>query len=637
MPTQAPTRRQLVRRSFPALVFLLACSQYLSTAGFDYAWDDKLVITANAYTTKGISGLPDIFTKRVSVPFKSEYRPVPQALYAIEYQLFRGSPRAGHIFNILWYALTCVAVYGFVRFAFPRLDGLFAFLAAVLFVVHPLHVEVVANIKGRDEILALFFGLCSIMLLVKAIERRRWGLFVGGGICFLAACLSKTNAITLLPITVAVAWYRSKTPGLSQTLLVTMAAVAACSAGLVILIRHLQNTVSDETPLQLSSTVLNNVFLWTTHPNTIVPTALVSIARYVRLLVYPHPLVHLYGYNQIPLSHWSELRTWLVVAALIAVAVLVVKTWPSRSPLAFGLVFFAVTYSPYSNLFFYAPDTMADRYMFIPSGGAAIVAMFCIFRLAALAPRSPEVIDLRAKAAFAVSGLILAAFFARTIAASQDWRNDSTLIHNRIRYMQNNAAAQAIYGHTLNKESYNLPTPRLKQERQAAAMRAFTEAIKIYPDFQAAWLAIGKLFAEHGMYDKAELSFLKAQRLEPLGPESYFCLGTLYLAQRDPDLALPYLEKAVLLDSKNEDAYVMLGKAYLQANHLANLGGMITTARKWFPDNLDLKALAATYYLRTGDYNRAFELASDVAAKDARNILAITILSSPMVQGVSKK
>jgi cytochrome c-type biogenesis protein CcmH/NrfG len=637
LPTSATNRRQLLVHCFPAFVFLVACLQYLGTVGFDYAWDDKLVITANAYTTKGIAGLPEIFTKRVSVPFKSEYRPVPQALYAIEYQLFRGSPHAGHVFNMLWYGLTCAMVYWFVHFVFPWLDSLFAFRAAVLFVVHPLHVEVVANVKGRDEILALFFGLSSIMLLVKAIERFRWGFFIVGGICFLTACLSKANAITLLPMAVAIAWYRSKTPGLNRTLVGMTAAIAACSVGLIILIRHLQNTVSNEMPLQLNSTVLNNIFLWTTHPNTVIPTALMIITRYIRLLVYPHPLIQLYGYNQISLSHWTDFGPWLVLAALIGVGALVFKIWPSRSPLAFGLVFFAVTYSPYSNLFFYAPDTMADRYMFVPSVGAAIVAVFCLFRVAALAPQAPGMSGARARAAVTVFGLILAGFFATSVAASQDWRNDSTLIHNRIRYMQNNAAAQAIYGYTLNKESYNLLAPQLKEERQAAAMLAFTEAIRIYPDFQAAWIAIGKLFADHGIYYKAELSFLKAQRLEPLGPESYFCLGTLYLTQQDLGLAIPYLEKAVLLDSKNEDAYVMLGKAYLQANNVGNLGGMITAARKWFPENLDLKALAATYYFRMGDYRRALVLARDVAAKDARNILAMTILSSPMVQGVDKK
>jgi hypothetical protein len=164
------------RRSLPHLliiIFVIAFLQYANTLQHDYAWDDKLVITANPYTTKGIVALPDIFTKRVSVPYKNEYRPVPQAMFAVEYQLFHASPHAGHWFNALWYAAACVVVYWFVRFVFPLADPFSGFLVAALFIVHPLHVEVVANIKSRDEILSLLFGLPAIILSVKALDLGR--------------------------------------------------------------------------------------------------------------------------------------------------------------------------------------------------------------------------------------------------------------------------------------------------------------------------------------------------------------------------------------------------------------------------------------------------------------------------------
>src|SRR5205823_6547421 len=160
---------------------------------------------------------------------------------------------------------------------------------------------------------------------------------------------------------------------------------------------------------------------------------------------------------------------------------------------------------------------------------------------------------------------------------------------------------------------------------------------RLYPDFQGAWIAVGKLFAEEGIYDKAELAFIKGQRVEPLNPEAYFCLGTVYLAQRDHDLAIPYLEKAVLLDPHMEDAYVMLGRAYLQANNVENLGAMTSTARRWFPANVDLDALQATYYFRMRQYKEAFDLARAVAAKDPKNILALTILASPLAEEFSTR
>ena len=624
----------LQRRSWlpPLALFVVAVLLYGPTSSYDYAWDDKLVITANDYTKRGIRGLRDVFTKRVSIPYKSEYRPVPQALHAIEYDLFGGSPRAGHSFNVLWYGLACVMVYGFVRFTFVRAHEAFAFLVALLFAVHPLHVEVVANIKGRDEILSLLFGLSSVVLLVKAMERPRWLAWIGGVACFALACLSKSNAVTLLAVVPLVAWFRSNETRISRRILVSIAVIAACSVALVALIRHLQSTVSAETQLHLESTVLNNVFLWTSRPRTIVPTALVIVARYLRLFAIPHPLIHLYGYDQVPLSTWRDALTWLVVAGLLATAVAILRTWKGKAPPVFGVFFFAITYSPYSNLWFYAPDTMADRYMFVPSIGLAIVVVYGLWRLAGADLRQPSIGSARARACAAFFVVMLLGHGVRTLLGSRDWRNDATLIYNRIRYLENNAAAQAVYGHTLAQEAYRASDPETRRARKGEAMRAFMRAIEIYPDFQAAWIAAGRLFAEQGFDEKAELAFLKAQRLEPLSPEAYLCLGTLYLSRRDPDLAIPYLEKSVLLDPKGEEAYVMLGKAYLQAGHLDNLGAMTTTAVSWFPGNLDLRAQLATFHFRKGDYRRAVELAREVLAREPENILARAIVSSPLTQ-----
>lgn len=617
---------------FQILMFFLAFLQYANTLRHDYAWDDKLVITANAYTTRGIAGIRDIFTKRVSFPYKSEYRPVPQAMFAVEYQLFHANPHAGHFLNALWYAATCLLVYWFVVFAFPRTHPLFPVLVAALFAVHPLHVEVVANIKSRDEILSLFFGLSGVILTVKALEKWNWRFFIGGVVCLVLALLSKTDAVTLLPVIAFVAWYRSEDPRISRNLAIGVVTIAVCSLVLVLLIRYSQNTVSPKATAQLNSTVLNNIFLWSKHPRQIAPTSLVIIARYFRLFVYPHPLIHLYGYDQIPLNRWTDPLVWIVVTGIAGLGFIAVKCWRSRSQLMFGLALFAITYSVYSNFLFFAPDTMADRFMFIPSLGLAIACVWLVFKLASVDLRSASLDTARAKGVVACFALLLCAYFARTWIANRDWRNDSTLIFNRIQYMDNNAAAQAIYGFMLNKASAEAPSPKLAREEKIAAMKAFTRAIEIYPDFYGAWISVGKIFAEQGIYDKAEVAFLRAQQIEPLGSDGYLCLGILHLAQRDENIATMYLEKAVLLDPQDEEAYVMLGRTYLQANEIENLGSMASTATKWFPDNIELRALLATYYFRKHDYRQALELARSVLSRDPQNILALAILSSPQPQ-----
>ena len=625
------TFQNFTPKCFPVLILVLAFLQYANTLNHAYAWDDKLVITGNEYTTKGVAGLREIFTRRVSVPYKNEYRPVPQAMFAIEYDLFHADPRAGHLFNIWWYCLTCLMVYVFLRFTFPSFDRLFAFLVTLLFIVHPLHVEVVANIKSRDEILTLFFGLASVMLVTKALERADWKFMLAGVICFALAFLSKSNAVVFLPVIALVVWYRGGLK-LSRKLVVSSVAIVILSLALIWLIRHLQSTVADETATYLQSTVLNNVFLWTTQANKIFPTAIVIIGRYFRLFLFPHPLIHLYGYNQIPLNGWTDIVTWLVITAILVLLLIALRNWRRQSLLLFAVAFFAITYSPYSNFFFYAPDTMADRYMFIPSIALAVVFLMAVFKVAALDIHKPVLNRRRSKIVMAVFLLLCGGYAWRTFLANRDWQDDFTLIYNRIRYMENNAAAQAIYGYMLDKEGSETRSPQLRQEKKVAAMKAFTRAIEIYPDFHWAWISIGRVFAQQNLLDKAELAFLKAQRIEPLNAEGYFYLGTLYVTEHEHTLATTYLEKAVLLDPKMEDAYVLLGKAYLQANQIENLGAMAISARRRFPNNVELEALLATYYFRRQNYKEAFQLARAVNARDPNNILALSILSSPWAQ-----
>jgi Tfp pilus assembly protein PilF len=626
--------RQRIRSAvfFPAFIFVLAFLQYANTFRHDYAWDDKLVITANPYTIRGVAAIPEIFAARVSVPYKNEYRPVPQAMFALEYEASGGNPHVGHVFNVLWYAATCVVVYWFVQFALACGDVLFPFCVALLFAVHPLHVEVVANIKSRDEILSLFFGLSAVMLAVKAIEQWNGKFLLGTVPLFVLALLSKSDAVTLLPVIALVAWYRAPEWRMSRKLALAGGVIALCTTPLVLLIRYSQNTVSPKASAQLSSTVLNNIFLWSKHPHQITPTSIVIIGRYLRLFLYPHPLIQLYGYDQIPLNRWSDAPVLILVIVFGAMVWWGFKHWREKPTPMFGVIFFAVTYSVYSNFLFLAPDTMADRYLFMPSLGLAIALVWSLFRLASIDLRRAPQNGARVRWVGAGFLLLLCAYSARTFVANRDWENDSTLIFNRIRYMTNNAAAEAIDGFMLNRASAEAPSAELAREDKIEAMKAFTRAIEIYPEFYGAWISVGKIFAQQGMNDKAELAFLRAQRLEPLSSDGYLCLGILHLAQRDENIATMYLEKAVLLDPQEEEAYVMLGRTYLEADKIENLGSMAMTATKWFPQNLELRALLATYYFRKQDYKQAINLARSVLSRDPQNFLAMAILSSPAAQ-----
>jgi Tfp pilus assembly protein PilF len=612
-------------RLFPYIIFLVSLLQYANTIGHDYAWDDKLVITGNEYTQQGAAGLYDIFTKKVSVPYKNVYRPVPQALFALEYDWFNQNPHASHFFSVVWYALCCVVLYWFIRFVLPVTPPIWAFIATIFFAFHPLHVEVVANIKSRDETLALLFGLLSVIWATKSISGKPWWM-VPALIAFVIAFLSKENVITLLPIIFLAYWWRSPSLKLNFRVVAVCSVIVVAGIALVYWINYSISSRADDT-MQLDATVLNNIFLWTTESGKVIPTSIANIGRYLQLFVFPHPLIHLYGYNQISLTSWWSWQTLLVLVLLFWTARWLFRNIKHKRPAAFGILFFICTYSVYSNFFKRAPDTMADRYLFFPSVGLVIILTDLLFYLAVDFSKIKSV-NLRKQLAIGISSIFIVGFFVRTLYGNKDWENDYTLIYNRIQYMEDNAAAQATYGLMLSTESETLPIGRMRTSKRREAMKAFTRSVEIYPDFYWSWVSIGKIFTEEKFYDKAELAFLKAQRLEPMTSDSYFCLGSLYYTVNSTELSITYLEKAIIIDPSVERCYVMLGKAYLQGNNIDNLRSLSESAIRRFPGNAEFYALMASYYFKTNQFKESEFFLNEALKRDPRNMTAQILRST---------
>lgn len=176
---------------------------YVNTLGHGWALDDAIVITDNMFTTRGVEGLGGIFSKDTFFGFfkvegketlvsGGRYRPLTVALFAVVYEMFGDKPGAFHFLTILLYALLCFVVYRVVRLLLAERFGgdsgaWLALIAAGLFAAHPTHTEVVANVKGCDEIVTLLFSMLTLGLSLKAWDsgqfRYMWyaaGVFFSG-------------------------------------------------------------------------------------------------------------------------------------------------------------------------------------------------------------------------------------------------------------------------------------------------------------------------------------------------------------------------------------------------------------------------------------------------------------------------
>ncbi|MEO6038651.1 MAG: hypothetical protein ABIQ93_09580, partial [Saprospiraceae bacterium] len=211
---------------FPvSILALLAFVLYGTTIGFGYLQDDQLVTWGNIFVQKGFGGLVDIFGNDSLLGYYVEkeklleggrYRPLPLMTFAIEVGILgKSNPAVSHFINVLLYSFTGLALYRILLGLFPLREGgskffNLPFLATILFLVHPLHTEVVANVKGRDEILALLGSLGALYGTLKYFDtgKRKW-LWIAAASFFLGL-LSKENTTTFLAVIPLTLWMFSK-------------------------------------------------------------------------------------------------------------------------------------------------------------------------------------------------------------------------------------------------------------------------------------------------------------------------------------------------------------------------------------------------------------------------------------------
>ncbi|MEO6760329.1 MAG: glycosyltransferase family 39 protein, partial [Saprospiraceae bacterium] len=210
------------------LFFGLAFLLYANSLTHGFVLDDSIVITDNMFTKQGISGIPGIFSKDTFFGFfKVEgkdalvsgrrYRPLTLVLFALVYQIFHESPFVFHLLTVLLFALTCVVLYRVLLRLFANQGStagtLLAWIATLLFTVHPIHTEVVNNIKGCDEIVALLGCLIALYCAFKTVDTGKLTWKIGAGIAFFLACLSKENAAAFVLLIPLALWFsQSNTP-----------------------------------------------------------------------------------------------------------------------------------------------------------------------------------------------------------------------------------------------------------------------------------------------------------------------------------------------------------------------------------------------------------------------------------------
>ncbi|MCO6489630.1 MAG: tetratricopeptide repeat protein [Phaeodactylibacter sp.] len=576
--------KRLVAGGLFALSFLL----YVNTLSHDYTLDDAIVIYDNMFVKDGVSGIPGILSKDTFFGFFKEegkaslvaggrYRPLSLVFFALEVQLFGETPLMGHLFNGLFYGLTAVVLYLLLLKLFhstrnPNRAGFIALAAALLFAVHPAHTEVVANIKGRDEILALLGSLAALYFSFRAYRENKPLLNAVAGLVFFLGLLSKENAITFLAVgPLAYYFFTKASPG--AIVRQTVPFLVAAAAFLAIRFSVLGFGLSEPT-----MEMMNNPFVKVEGGQYLpftaqerLATVFYTLGKYLQLLVFPDILTHDYYPRHIGVMDFSDWGAWASLVVYIALAIYALRQLPKKDPVSFAILYYLATLSIVSNLLFPVGTHMAERLLFMPSAGYCLLLAILGYRWAkARAPKGKEPALRQFTPVLATLAIVSLAYAVRTVLRNPAWKDNYTLFTTDIQYSPNSAKLRNAVGGELVTQSLAVQDPNQKRNMLTQAVGHLQQALRIHPNYKNAYLLLGNAYNYLQEYEKSIEAYKNALAIDPGYAEAQRNLGITYkdagqfFGEKQGDLskAVRYLEQAREIMPNEYEVLRLLGVAH---------------------------------------------------------------------------
>lgn len=480
----------------PALC-LMAFSFALYAIGINYGYvlDDELIITKNTYVQEGFAGLRKIFAADSFMGYFKEqkflleggrYRPLSLATFAIEAGILGpGHTTVSHAINIILYGLTGILLYRILLGLFPIGEGgrwyfSLPFIAASVFVFQPLHVECVANIKGRDEIIALLGGLGALWATLKYFDTNKSGWLWTSALLLLLGMLSKENTITFLaaiPLTVA-----SFTP-VSRNRAISAALPLLFSVFVFILIRY-QALGYMLNHGKTGTDLMNEPFLGMSFAEKSA-TIFLTLGWYVKLLFVPYPLTIDYYPYHVPKVTWTEWKSLLSLAGYIGMTYWAVKNLKKHTIPAYSILYFLLTLSIVSNIFVSVGTFMNERFLYMPSVALSLLAGWFFAR------KLPEWLKERQDSAYPLGMILVAGILGMysyvVVKRIPDWQDGLTINAAAVKVSPNSCRSHTFYVTGLYDNKYKLTKDKAEKEMLVDTMEYhIKEALRINPNYSAA-------------------------------------------------------------------------------------------------------------------------------------------------------
>ena len=593
------------------LILALTFAFYGNTLFNHYALDDTMVITQNEFVKRGISNIPkilkdDTFKGRygdvaINLP-GGRYRPLSVITLAVEYELFTDAetkqiiqdkldqgkndddaallvetplPYVNHFMNILLYAITAWVLLLIMLRLFPLEStsgwrALFNIpvLTVIFFVAHPVHSEVVANIKGRDEIMTLLGALGALYFTLRWLDTKKLSDMIYVFLSFLLGAFSKENALTFLaiiPVTIYfTGQYKLKyillftaltvfpvfllligkgvafvfvaaffillfaAPARSRTKTIAWALLPSFVAALVFTCVRWSIINMDPLP---EKELMNNPFMYML-PGQKWASIIYVLGRYLWLQIFPYPLTTDYYPYHIPMMSFSDVSVILITLLYVALGAFTFWGVFKRNKYAYAVVWFIVPLSIVSNIFVQVGTFMNERFIYISSiGFCMVLADFLIYQL----PKWIKQKTLYQGVVACFMLVLLCLYGADTVARNKAWHDDFTLSTTDVKTSPKSAKANYDAARVYNIEIQTATDSTVRDSITRLINRYSRRAVEIHPNYENALLLLswsnGALGQPPDSSTKYLLRLIRWNRLNP------FAIDALAVSTaNDPDV-----------------------------------------------------------------------------------------------------
>ncbi|MBK9328178.1 MAG: hypothetical protein IPM95_02460 [Sphingobacteriales bacterium] len=523
------------------LLTILTFCLYGWTGTFDYGFSDQYVLSALNNLDNTFKGFLNIFKQTYA---GSDYRPVTVLSFWLERYLFnQTNPHISHLVNVLLLAAILIKLYDLILLSRFYADEnkliVLAMLTSLFFLIHPNHVSVVANIKSRDNLLSMLFGVLACMQIIRLFDLKQYWRIALSSLYLLLAIFSKLDSGTLILVPILLVLFYRKT---DNRTMVKYIAITVTAFFIASVLRNLflqlpseglnaVNVQFDKNPIVADDTFIHRISL-----------ALTSLYYYLKFLLIPWGYHFIFGYNQIPLTGLFSIPNTIVFTVLLVFFSLAIIQFKKNKIYLFALLFYLFSISFALNLVTTIVGIVSDRHNFIPS------LAFCL----ALAALFTDLYKAESFSIFKkpvlISLVMVYLFF--TIYRTKDWKNNFTLVEHDLPYLTESVNAHRIAAATYCNEA-------LSEEMKPSYDRTYTDqliqkaeqyaikGLEIYEPVVELWEIKGLCSLYKKDYQAALTNFIKCRNIDSnyLGAINY--IGFTYWKLNNTDSAFYYFDYVV--------------------------------------------------------------------------------------------